>query len=86
MARTTDLPVSEPPFNRQSMGSVGVRAIRLAHIWIADGIGAPSNGTTGDGAGWMGKGSLYVDANTGLVYANTNTRASPTWTKVGTQT
>lgn len=46
---------------------------------------APVNGTTG--ADVAGPGSLYVDATsaTGVLYINTNTKASPTWTKVGTQ-
>lgn len=47
--------------------------------------GAPSNGTSGTGAGWAGKGSLCADATNGVLYINTGTKASPTWTKVGTQ-
>jgi hypothetical protein len=46
--------------------------------------GAPTNGSTG--AGYAGKGSLLIDYTNGYLYINTNTKASPTWTKVGTQT
>lgn len=45
--------------------------------------GAPVNGTTG--AGQYDKGTLLVDSTNGVLYINTNTLASPTWTKVGTQ-
>lgn len=45
----------------------------------------PTNGTSGDGAGFAGKGSLCVDANGGKLYINTGTKASPTWTVVGSQ-
>jgi hypothetical protein len=42
-----------------------------------------SNGTTG--ANFAGKGSLYVDISSGILYINTNTLASPTWVVVGSQ-
>lgn len=44
------------------------------------GTGAPVNGTTG--AGVAGPGSLYFRTN-GAIYANTNTKASPTWSQLG---
>lgn len=43
------------------------------------GFGVPSNGTSGNGAGKVAAGSTYKDLNTGMVYRNTNTMASPTW-------
>lgn len=46
----------------------------------------PVNGTSGTLANIAPKGALLVDESTGILYANTNTLASPTWTKVGTQT
>jgi hypothetical protein len=46
--------------------------------------GAPTNGTTG--AGTAAKGALLIDTTNAILYENTNTLASPTWTKVGTQT
>lgn len=47
------------------------------------GAGAPSNGTSGTGAGKAGPGSLYVDKTNAKLYQNTNTKASPTWSSVG---
>lgn len=49
---------------------------------VMTGSGAPSNGVTG--AGKAGPGSLYIRTGTGAIYANTNTKASPTWTQLGT--
>lgn len=47
--------------------------------------GAPVNGTSGTGAGVAGPGCLLIDTTNKFLYINTNTKASPTWTKVGTQ-
>lgn len=52
---------------------------------IFAGDGAPTNGTSGTRAGTAGPGSLYSDYTNGKLYINTNTKASPTWTVVGTQ-
>lgn len=46
--------------------------------------GAPVDGSTY--AGIAPKGALLLDTTNGILYINTNTQASPTWTKVGTQT
>lgn len=46
--------------------------------------GAPVNGTTF--AAKALKGALLIDITNAILYINTNTQASPTWTKVGTQT
>jgi hypothetical protein len=46
--------------------------------------GAPTNGTTY--ATKAAKGCLLIDTTNALLYINTGTQASPTWTKVGTQT
>lgn len=43
----------------------------------------PGVAPTGVGAA---KGSLLTDTTNGILYINTGTAASPTWTKVGTQT
>ncbi len=50
--------------------------------------GAPTNGAVGTGtfAGKAAKGCLLVDVTNALLYINTGTQASVTWTKVGTQT
>lgn len=49
--------------------------------------GAPANGTAGTGthAGYAPKGALLIDTTNGILYINTGTKASVTWTKVGTQ-
>jgi len=47
---------------------------------------APTDGTSGTGAGILGPGSLLVDVTNCKIYINTNTKASPLWTPVGTQT
>lgn len=58
--------------------------VRLSHeVCVVLNAGAPVNGTTG--ANVAGKGSLLIDYSNGKVYVNTNTKASPTWTVVGTQ-
>jgi hypothetical protein len=50
--------------------------------------GAPANGIVGTGtyAGVAPKGALLTDTVNGVLYQNTGTQASPTWTKVGTET
>lgn len=45
--------------------------------------GAPVNGTTF--AGIAPKGALLIDTTNAKLYINTNTKASPTWTVVGSQ-
>jgi hypothetical protein len=42
--------------------------------------GAPTNGTTGTGAGKAGPGSTYMNITNGTLYRQTGTLASPTWT------
>lgn len=42
--------------------------------------GALTDGTSGDGAGWAGKGSMITRTDNGELYTNTGTKASPTWT------
>lgn len=41
--------------------------------------GAPSNGASGTFNGQAGKGSVLVDYTNGVIYVNTGTLASPTW-------
>lgn len=42
--------------------------------------GAPTNGTNGTGAGTALPGQLLQDTTSGILYQNTGTQASPTWT------
>src|ERR1051326_5934190 len=46
------------------------------------GSGAPTNGTSGTGAAITGPASLYFDYTNKDIYINSNTKASPTWTKI----
>jgi hypothetical protein len=46
----------------------------------------PANGPTGDGVGYAGPGSICSARDTGAVYSNTGTKASPVWTSSGTTT
>jgi len=39
----------------------------------------PTNGTSGTGAGDAGKGSLCTALDTGKLYVNNGTKASPSW-------
>ena len=47
--------------------------------------GAPTGGVGGTLAGIAKKGALLLDITNGVTYQNTNTQASPTWSKVGLQ-
>lgn len=60
-----------------------LRKLSDNNIGIFPSDGVPTNGTSGTGAGICGKGTLAVNINTGLFYANTGTKASPTWTGLG---
>jgi hypothetical protein len=43
--------------------------------------GAPTSGTSGSFVGQAGPGTLLIDFTNAILYINTNTLASPTWTK-----
>lgn len=49
-------------------------------MWPIINAGAPTSGGAGTGNGLCGKGSLCFDITNGILYQNTNTKASPTWT------
>ena len=51
-------------------------------IWIFSGSSAPTDGTSGTGAGVAGPGSVYLDYTNINLYMNENTKASPTWDMV----
>lgn len=54
--------------------------LRLSkEICVFSGTTAPVDGTTG--ATFAGKGSVYIARDTGVMYLNTNTKASPAWTQ-----
>jgi hypothetical protein len=64
---------------------IGILFDQTNDVWLFAGAGAPTAGTSGDGAGWANIGSLYTDYTNGKLYINTGTKLSPTWTVVGTQ-
>jgi hypothetical protein len=49
---------------------------------VATNAGAPTSGTSGTLAGIADIGSLLIDNTNGVLYQNTNTIASPTWTAI----
>ncbi len=61
------------------------RNIRYGELGLS-GEGAPTDGTSGTGAGVASIGCLYQDVTNGKLYINTNTEDSPLWTVVGAQT
>lgn len=48
--------------------------------------GVPVDGAAGSFVNEANPGDRLVDTTNKILYINTNTKASPTWTKVGTQT
>ena len=84
MAMTRKVPV-----NVTSKGATSSLFTHLGNdVWIIHAAAAPTDGASGDGVGWAGPGSIYIDrtASTGKPYVNTGTRASPVWTLIGSQT
>ena len=62
----------------------------LNNMWkndlaILTNAGAPTSGTSGTFVGKAGPGCLLIDTTNKKLYINTNTKASPTWTVVGSQ-
>lgn len=62
------------------VGGTGVPLPGNANVILMNGATTPVNGGSGTGAGLAAKGSLYIAQDTGVLYQNTNTKASPTWT------
>lgn len=62
-----------------------LRAMASKDLAILTSDAAPTNGTSGTGVGKAGPGCLLIDYTNKFLYINTNTKASPTWTKVGAQ-
>jgi hypothetical protein len=57
----------------------GLKQLSNNDIWDVVDAGAPVNGTSGTGAGFVGIGSVYINTTNGARYINTGTKASPTW-------
>jgi hypothetical protein len=78
MART-----QKPPENMVTKGPISSHFQRVfGDVWVFGGADAPTDGTSGDGAGWAGPGSTYIRTSNGRHYHNEGTKASPTWTIV----
>lgn len=71
------------PVNAAFYKSAPLRLV--ADVVFLVGAAAPTDGVAGTGANVAGPGSLYSATTAGKLYINTNTKASPTWTIVGTQ-
>ena len=69
-----------------TLTAVGAASVNLGNdVGFFTVAGAPVDGASGTQNGVAGKGSLLIDITNGILYINTNTKASPTWTKVGLQ-
>jgi hypothetical protein len=67
------------------MAVIAINAIAGAYERVRRFGGAPVNGVSGTFAGQAPPGALLVRTDTGVVYANTGTKASPAWVVAGTQ-
>jgi hypothetical protein len=52
------------------------------NIFVITTASTPTSGTSGDGAGVCGVGSIAIDTATGKWYSNQGTKASPDWTEL----
>lgn len=64
---------------------MALKISQLGGVMAASDAGAPTDGTSGTGAGKLPTGSIYINETNGKQYMNTGTLASPTWTVTGTQ-
>lgn len=62
------------------VGGSGVPLPGSANVILMTGATTPVNGGSGTGANLAAKGSFYIAQDSGTLYQNTNTLASPTWT------
>jgi hypothetical protein len=60
-----------------------IRSLVDQDVWTIAAASAPTDGTSGDGAGITGPGSFYIDTANAVAYINTGTKDSPTWTELG---
>lgn len=72
------LAINRPPTIDLNQGMVACKAgISLGNdVYFLIAAGVPTGGT-----GWVGPGSIVVDYTNFDIYMNTNTMASPTYTK-----
>lgn len=81
MART-----QQPVVNYTSKGAIACNGLLINpanSVWFFVGAIAPVDGTSGDGAGWAGPGSIYISLASGApkMYINggAGTKLSPVW-------
>ncbi len=77
-----------PSLNQTSKGAIGFTQALIDQrngVWLLCAAGSPTDGTSGTGATFADTGSLYIDITDGKLHINTNTKASPTWVVVGSQ-
>lgn len=85
-------PANSPHPDTVSKGPVSFKWAQIDpgnDVWFFTANGVPVDGVNGTGKGWAGPGSLCIGLDVGSsfkLYINTNTKASPTWTVVGSQT
>ncbi len=77
-----DAPLLQPALNIHTQGVTSCEGMHIGNdVFIMSFAGAPTDGTSGTGADWAGIGSILTDRTNGALYVNSNTKASPTWTK-----
>lgn len=77
MART-----QSPPVNSVTQGAVIFKFACIdpaTEVWFFTSTAALTDGTSGDGAGWAGPGSVCVRTDTAKLYVNGGSKASPAW-------
>lgn len=70
------------PLNQVSKGAIGYTQACFDQqngLYELTGSGAPTDGTSGTGAGFAGPGSRYTDYTNAKMYINGGTKASPAW-------
>jgi hypothetical protein len=53
--------------------------LALNNVFDTVGAGAPTSGSSGTGAGYLGPGSFYYDSTNQILYVQTGTLATPVW-------
>lgn len=81
MATTTgdpDIAAFQPRLNVWAM----IKNLLNNNVALLPGSGAPTNGTSGTGAGFAAPSSIYFDYTNGALYYNNGTLLSPVWSAV----
>lgn len=76
----TVLPLEQPPIDYLTQGAGAMKYVLIdpaTSVYLIVSAGVPASG---EGNGWLGKGSLVIDATNGDMYQNTGTRAATVFT------